>query len=111
MTPGTTIGRLAQEESRGPVAPLVLAAPDAEYAVQPTNVPTPASGQLLIKIEAAALNPGDYKVVKFAMFSDSYPITTGFDGAGVVDLTDEGLPSQTQPLGMNKSRLSGRARQ
>jgi NADPH:quinone reductase-like Zn-dependent oxidoreductase len=49
-------------------------------------VPAPAQGDLLLKVEAAALNPSDAKNVLGRMHETSLPRTPGRDFAGVVTI-------------------------
>lgn len=67
---------------------LVLSAPfgKGEYSVISKPIPTPAADQILVKIEASSLNPADWKIPTpaYGLFTDAYPITLGWDSAGVV---------------------------
>lgn len=47
-------------------------------------VPTPAAGQLLIKVEASTINPSDRLFIQGAYFKKPLPITPGFEGVGRV---------------------------
>ena len=72
-----------------------------DYGEPPSNlelaeVPDPAAGpgQLLVRIEAAALNPFDLKQINGAlreMAPVTFPHRTGMDGAGLVAGTGEGV--------------------
>ncbi|KAG6834714.1 hypothetical protein H0H93_007860, partial [Arthromyces matolae] len=53
-------------------------------------IPKPGHGQLLVRIEAAALNPVDWKIQKLGWFVDKYPVLIGTDIAGVVQEVGEG---------------------
>ncbi len=65
---------------------LLLSAPFGEYTVHTTDsIPTPSSGQILIKVVVASLNPADWKIQKFSLFKDHYPLTLGIEGAGIVE--------------------------
>ncbi|KAI0779737.1 GroES-like protein [Fomes fomentarius] len=65
---------------------LLLSAPSGEYTVHTTDsIPTPSSGQVLVKVVVAALNPADWKINKFNMYKDYYPLTLGMEGAGIVE--------------------------
>ncbi len=70
---------------------LVRSAPQGEFAVETTSIPTPPPGHLIVKVIAAALNPADWKVHAFGFYPESYPIITGFDGAGVVEEIGSGV--------------------
>ncbi|KAG1866849.1 chaperonin 10-like protein [Suillus subluteus] len=49
------------------------------------NIPSPGVGQLLVKIQSAALNPTDYKSKDTGMFVTHYPAVLGRDIAGIVE--------------------------
>ncbi|KAG1750273.1 chaperonin 10-like protein [Suillus lakei] len=52
----------------------------------PKNIPSPSStGQLLVKIHSAALNPVDYKIQDTGMFATHHPVILGVDIAGIVE--------------------------
>ncbi|TFK83844.1 GroES-like protein, partial [Polyporus arcularius HHB13444] len=69
---------------------LVLPTPTGTHEVQSVPRPTPASGQVLVKVLAAALNPADWKSQEWKTWPESYPIVFGFDGAGeVVDVASD----------------------
>ena len=58
-----------------------------------TDVPVPAVGrdELLIKVQAAPVNPSDVMHLAGLYDNDSYPAPTGFEGAGVVVAAGEGV--------------------
>ena len=61
-----------------------------------TDVPdlTPGPGQLLLRVQAAALNPVDIRVItgEFAdMFPVTHPFVVGMDAAGAVAAVGEGV--------------------
>lgn len=47
--------------------------------------PEPKSGELLVRIHAAGLNPVDYKAADWGNVAWTYPHTLGVDGSGVVE--------------------------
>jgi NADPH:quinone reductase-like Zn-dependent oxidoreductase len=47
-------------------------------------IPSPGEHDVLVKLEAAALNPADWKLRKFPGYIKEYPAMVGTDGAGVV---------------------------
>ena len=51
---------------------LVVTAPLGEYVVKSVPLPTPGSGQLLVKVAGAALNYIDYKLQVWGWYEDSY---------------------------------------
>ncbi|CDO69948.1 hypothetical protein BN946_scf184836.g22 [Trametes cinnabarina] len=48
------------------------------------EVPKPAADEVLIRVEATALSPGDWKMYALGILIQSYPTILGFDVAGVV---------------------------
>ncbi|MBS1895335.1 MAG: NADP-dependent oxidoreductase [Actinobacteria bacterium] len=56
--------------------------------------PIPAPGQVLVRMQAAAVNPVDAHVADGALqgrFQHSFPLTLGFDGAGEVEALGDGV--------------------
>lgn len=70
---------------------LVIPAERANFIVAPVDVPKPGTGQILIKIQSAALNPVDYKIQEIGFFIEKYPAILGFDLAGVVEELGDGV--------------------
>lgn len=71
---------------------LYLKAKHGELEVNLAPVPKPSTGEVLINVQAAALNPADWKVME--MYGDlfqSYPIVIGADIAGIVQEVGEGV--------------------
>ncbi|KAG6898957.1 hypothetical protein C0993_002327 [Termitomyces sp. T159_Od127] len=64
---------------------LFLDAKSAPFTLKEHSIPDPAPGQLLVRIEATALNPVDWKIQKYGIFIEDYPALIGTDIAGVVD--------------------------
>lgn len=64
---------------------LLLESKQGRFVISERDVPTPAKGQLLVKIHAAALNPVDYKIQQTGVFIENYPAVLGVDIAGVVE--------------------------
>jgi len=56
-----------------------------------SDVSTPGPGEILIKVEAAGLNPIDWKVQTHGVAKQSYPAILGADGAGTVETIGEGV--------------------
>ncbi|KAM5349756.1 hypothetical protein ACJ41O_006261 [Fusarium nematophilum] len=55
--------------------------------VQPVPLPTPGPGEILVKIEYAALNPGDWKLVEGNVAAGPAPqgLISGCDFAGIIE--------------------------
>ncbi|EMD40158.1 hypothetical protein CERSUDRAFT_46554 [Gelatoporia subvermispora B] len=64
---------------------LILRSKQGEFALEDIPVPAPGPHQILVKVEAAALNPLDWKIQAFGVMRETYPAILGFDGAGVVE--------------------------
>lgn len=55
-------------------------------------IPRPGAGEVLIDVQAAALNPADWKVTtRYGDLFPSYPIIIGSDIAGIVQEVGEGV--------------------
>ena len=65
---------------------LALFAPaqGAEFELGEREVPKPGPNDILVKIEAAALNPADWKIAAYGVHSPQWPVILGFDAAGIV---------------------------
>ena len=62
-----------------------------EFKLGERHVPAAGKGQLLVKNEATALNPVDWKIQKQGWFIESYPALFGIDIAGAVVEVGEGV--------------------
>ncbi|KAG5637952.1 hypothetical protein H0H81_002480 [Sphagnurus paluster] len=60
------------------------------------SIPIPGPGQLLVRVEAAGLNPADWKIQKYGLILETYPAIVGSDIAGVVESVAEGVNGFTQ---------------
>jgi len=71
----------------------ILALPEkgADFVVTNSKVPTPQPGEILVKVEATALNPVDWKVAASGRFYTEWPAILGVDTAGVVAALGEGV--------------------
>ncbi|TCD68535.1 hypothetical protein EIP91_010460 [Steccherinum ochraceum] len=70
---------------------LFIESPKGAWAVKSHSVPTPGAGEVLVRVEAAALNPVDWKVHDFDFFIAEYPAIIGIDSAGVVVALGDGV--------------------
>lgn len=64
-----------------------------QLQVQETGLPTPAKGELLIRVHAAGINPVDYKMRNGSMrlvTGKNFPMVLGGDVAGVVEQAPRG---------------------
>ena len=55
-----------------------------DLSIRELPIPTPAAGEVLVRVKAAAVNPSDVKNVEGKMHETSVPRTPGRDFAGVV---------------------------
>ncbi|TBU56742.1 GroES-like protein [Dichomitus squalens] len=78
---------------------LVLEAKFGKFAVQTTDVPRPGPGDLLVKIEATALNPADWKIQTYGALINAYPAVLGTDGSGIVIAVGEKVSSEAFAVG------------
>ena len=58
-----------------------------------TDVPVPVVGpdELLIKVQAAPVNPSDVAHLAGKYYNDKYPAPTGFEGSGIVVAAGDGI--------------------
>jgi NADPH:quinone reductase-like Zn-dependent oxidoreductase len=69
-------------------------APGQVLELRSIACPRPAAGELRIRVEAASLNPIDYKLIQGdlrRLVPLRFPVTPGFDAAGIVDAVGEGV--------------------
>jgi NADPH:quinone reductase-like Zn-dependent oxidoreductase len=70
---------------------LVLPQKQGNFELSSRSIPSPGVGQLLIKIQSAALNPVDYKIRDTEVVAVQYPAVLGTDIAGTVEELGEGV--------------------
>lgn len=70
---------------------LFLSEKQGDFEVGSRNIPSPRAGQLLVKVQSAALNPVDYKIKDTGLFVTQYPAVLGTDIAGIVEELGEGV--------------------
>ena len=72
-------------------------APDINLVVSNVVVPQPLAGQLLIDVQASAVNPVDWKMAEYGFLMPTptreSPVALGCDVAGIVEATGDGLES------------------
>ncbi|KAI0742469.1 GroES-like protein [Daedaleopsis nitida] len=72
---------------------LFLESKHGQFAIRNTDIPKPGPGHVLVKVEAAALNPLDWMIQAFGVFVEKYPAVIGADGAGTVVEMGDGVTS------------------
>ncbi|KAG2110906.1 chaperonin 10-like protein [Suillus discolor] len=70
---------------------LILPEKRGDFEVGSRRIPSPGAGQLLVKVQSAALNPIDYKIKDTGAVVTHYPAVLGMDIAGVVEALGEGV--------------------
>ncbi|KAA1476199.1 GroES-like protein [Dentipellis sp. KUC8613] len=69
---------------------LLIPSKGAHFTLGTRLIPKPGPGQVLVKIESAAVNPVDWYIEQFGFFIDGYPFVAGSDAAGTVEELGEG---------------------
>ncbi|KAG1805077.1 chaperonin 10-like protein [Suillus plorans] len=69
---------------------LVLPRKQGNFELSSRSIPSPGAGELLVKIQSAALNPFDYKI-RNTDYVPHYPVVLGMDIAGIVEELGEGV--------------------
>ncbi|PPQ98181.1 hypothetical protein CVT26_003227 [Gymnopilus dilepis] len=70
---------------------LVLPEKFGQFTIQEAPIPSPGPGELVIKVQAAALNPVDWKIRKYDIEVGGYPAVVGYDLAGDVETVGDGV--------------------
>ena len=70
---------------------LYLTKKQGSFEVHTADVPKPGPGQILVKVEATALNPVDWKIQVYGPFIEEFPAILGSDAAGTVEELGEGV--------------------
>ncbi|OJA21242.1 hypothetical protein AZE42_02527 [Rhizopogon vesiculosus] len=70
---------------------LILLEKQGKFEVGSRSIPSPGPGQLLVKVQSAALNPVDYKIQELGIFVEQYPAVLGMDIAGIVQEVGPGV--------------------
>lgn len=69
----------------------------AEFTLGKNEIPEPGPGEVLVKLEASALNPLDVVIQKSGFFEiTEYPAVLGEEGAGVVQKVGNGVTNLAQ---------------
>lgn len=70
---------------------LVLTVKQGPLEIRTVPKYKPKPGQILIKVESAALNPVDWGIQAFGILVEQYPSILGEDIAGTVEEVGEGV--------------------
>ncbi|KAH9925652.1 GroES-like protein [Epithele typhae] len=70
---------------------LLLPSKGGALSIEPFPVPTLGSGEVLVRLAAAALNPIDVAMQMFGLFIEVFPAVIGCDGAGEIVAIGEGV--------------------
>ncbi|KAK7438605.1 hypothetical protein VKT23_017939 [Stygiomarasmius scandens] len=71
---------------------LLLESKNGSFVVSSIPKPTaPPAGELIVKVQAAGLNPIDWKIQSYGLFYKEYPAIIGMDVAGDVEEVGEGV--------------------
>lgn len=70
---------------------LFLESKHADFTLGRNKTPKPGPGELLVKVEAAGLNPVDWKIQKYGSYVQHYPAIIGADNAGIVEEVGDGV--------------------
>ncbi|GAB1523187.1 hypothetical protein RhiTH_006318 [Rhizoctonia solani] len=65
---------------------LLLLEKYGELEVKTRLTPIPQRGQALVKVNAAAINPADWKIIDYGALIENFPTVLGVDGAGIVEV-------------------------
>lgn len=69
----------------------------AKFVLGKNKIPEPGPGEVLVKLEASALNPLDVRIQKSGFFAvKEYPAVLGEEGAGVVQEVGDEVTNVTQ---------------
>ena len=70
---------------------LVIDKKQGNFQLADIAIPKPGYGEILVKVQAAALNPVDWKIRKYGILIDEYPAVVGSDIAGDVEDVGPGV--------------------
>jgi NADPH:quinone reductase-like Zn-dependent oxidoreductase len=70
---------------------LIIPTKQGPFVVAHRKIPRPGPGEVLVRLQATALNPFDARIHRDGTFVDSYPAVLGTDGAGIVEEVGEGV--------------------
>ncbi|KAF7352369.1 GroES-like protein [Mycena venus] len=64
---------------------IIVQSPKGPFTLGSTGIPSPAKGEVLLKIWSVALNPGNWKQREYDVHVGEYPAVLGNDIAGVIE--------------------------
>ena len=70
---------------------LIAPAVQKPFIIDTVPIPSVVPGEILVKVEATALNPLDWKIWWDNIFVKDYPAILGIDAAGIVEKVGEGV--------------------
>ncbi|KAI0071248.1 GroES-like protein [Panus rudis PR-1116 ss-1] len=70
---------------------LVVPAKQAPMVVDTIDVYKPEAGEVLVRVDATGLAPGDWRIHDLGIFISEFPAVLGLDGAGTVVQVGEGV--------------------
>ncbi|EIW56846.1 GroES-like protein [Trametes versicolor FP-101664 SS1] len=73
---------------------LFLESKCGQFAVRATAIPEPSADEVLIRVEASALNPSDWKIQQFGMVVEEFPTILGWDAAGTIVTVGSAIQDQ-----------------
>ncbi|KAK7041799.1 hypothetical protein VNI00_009088 [Paramarasmius palmivorus] len=75
---------------------LLLEKKGGAFVVDNVDLHKPASAELVVKVQATALNPLDWKIQEYGLFYETWPAIVGLDAAGNVEAIGEGVEGFTK---------------
>ena len=75
---------------------LVIDKRQGDFQLTDIAILKPGYGEILVKVQAAALNPVDWKIRKYGVLIDEYPAVVGSDIAGDVEEVGSGVTGFTK---------------
>ncbi len=70
---------------------LYLTEKQGDFTIRQADVPSPTAGEILVRIQSAALNPIEWKIRDYGIFIETYPTILGSDIAGTVVAVGDGV--------------------
>jgi len=70
---------------------LLLPKAKGDFIIGTIPVPKPGPGEILLKVQATALNPVDWKIQTYGFFIDKFPAVLGTDLSGTVEELGQGV--------------------